>query len=142
MLKKHCGGGENHPAKARSFSEVYWKTVFFFPSCSIKRKKERKKKKCCNFLCHSTCSGRSDQDHCFTFPSAPTARSIQGPDFRSPSAREAGGEAARPRAQRASWHPDPPGRPPQEGRDSSGEGRSPVRAQRTSACSHHPVLPA
>lgn len=44
MLKKHCGGGENHPAKARSFSEVYWKTVFFFPSCSIKRKKERKKK--------------------------------------------------------------------------------------------------
>lgn len=33
-------------------------------------------------------------------------------------------------------------RPPQEGRDSSGEGRSPVRAQRTAAGSHHPVPPA
>lgn len=41
MLKKHCGGGENHPAKARSFSEVYWKTGVFSPSCSIKRMKER-----------------------------------------------------------------------------------------------------
>ena len=76
------------------------------------KKKERKgKKKCCNFLCHSTCSGRSDLGHCFTFPSALTARSILGPDFRSPSTREAGGKAARPRAQRASGHPGPPGGP-------------------------------
>ena len=76
------------------------------------KKKERKgKKKCCNFLCHSTCSGRSDLGHCFTFPSALTARSILGPDFRSPSTREAGGKAARPRAQRASPHPSPPGGP-------------------------------
>lgn len=39
-------------------------------------------------------------------------------------------------APRSTW------RPPQEGRDSSREGRSPVRAQRTAARSHHPVLPA
>lgn len=89
------------------------------------KKNERKGGKCCNFLCHSTCSGRSDRSHCFTFPSALTAGSILGPDFRSPSAREAGGQAARPRAQRASRRPGPPGGPHRK--DATPQGREEPR---------------
>lgn len=89
------------------------------------KKNERKGGKCCNFLCHSTCSGRSDRSHCFTFPSALTAGSILGPDFRSPSTREAGGQAARPRAQRASRRPGPPGGPHRK--DATPQGREEPR---------------
>lgn len=64
--EKHCGQRTAIVIHQTldTFSEVYWK-MFLPPSCSIKRKK---KKTCCNFLCHSTHSGKNRQDPLLHFP--------------------------------------------------------------------------
>lgn len=74
----------NHPSKTRCvFSSLL--EYIFPPSCSIKRNEE--KKTCCNFLCHSTRSGKRP-DPLLHFPICTNGQSdgsVPGPDFCSPS---------------------------------------------------------